>query len=394
MTRVLLVDDEAFVRQSVVNGIDWAAGGFEIACAGDGEEALELLAGYPADVILTDMKMPRMDGLCLLERLEGQGRMMEIIILSCYNEFDLVRKAMTLGATDYLFKPTMYPRDILASVQKARERLEKRRASVMKPNHLLEVIEGKLLETPEELQWERECDGEMAAGCRLLVVRVEHIKEILVERFGDNAHLMMRRTLDALRRAFGIRRALARGSGEYVLLAADNPASFGQSVRRAEAELDVRLYLGVSCAVGKAAQLRAAYRDAEFQAQHAMLKGEKIMLADAAGRHGDRIAEAVAYMSGHLDDPSLSLQMLAERAGMSKNYFANQFKERMGENFVTFLTRLRVRKAKELYQHTDMKIYEISEAVGYADWHYLYQVYKKHEGHSLSHEKRLLDGRE
>ena len=125
MTRVLLVDDEAFVRSSVAKGIEWAKNGFEIECAGDGERAYELLCAKPVDIKLTDIKMPKMDGLALLEKLEAENRTMEIIILSCYNEFELVRKAMVLGATDYLFKPTMYPKDILASVLKARERLEK-----------------------------------------------------------------------------------------------------------------------------------------------------------------------------------------------------------------------------------------------------------------------------
>ena len=93
-------------------------------------------------------------------------------------------------------------------------------------------------------------------------------------------------------------------------------------------------------------------------------------------------------MSEHLDDPTLSLQMLAERANMSKNYFASLLKEQTGENFVAYLTRLRVHRARELYLNTDLKIYKIAEAVGYSDWHYLYQVYRKYVGHSLSQEKR------
>ena len=57
-------------------------------------------------------------------------------------------------------------------------------------------------------------------------------------------------------------------------------------------------------------------------------------------------------------------------------------------NFIDYVTRLRVEKARSLYMNTDMKIYEIAELVGYSDWHYLYSVYKKQLGHSMSKEKR------
>ena len=97
---------------------------------------------------------------------------------------------------------------------------------------------------------------------------------------------------------------------------------------------------------------------------------------------------ALDYIRDQLGDKDLSLQTVADQVGISRNYFSRIFKEVMGVNFIDYVTRLRVEKARSLYINTDMKIYEIAELVGYSDWHYLYSVYKKQLGHSMSKEKR------
>ena len=386
MTRVLLVDDEAFVRSSVVKGIEWEKNGFEIECAGDGEQAYALLCEHPVDIMLTDIKMPRMDGLALLAKLEAENRTLEIIILSCYNEFELVRQAMVLGATDYLFKPTMYPRDILASVLKARERLEKRCAAANATHLLLDALAGKCMESKEELAWQRALNEELARGLLVAVIRFSDGQAELLERYGDNSHLMANRVCAQIREQLKTGRVVARAADEYIALID------GSLSTSALGELSVRLggklHMGVSEDIREYRLLREACKSATLLARQAQLESVAVKYADLSASRHDLLAETVVYMSEHLDDPSLSLQSLAERAGMSKNYFAALLKDRTGENFVAYLTRLRVRRARELYQNTDLKIYEIAQAVGYSDWHYLYQVYRKYEGHSLSQEKR------
>ena len=99
------------------------------------------------------------------------------------------------------------------------------------------------------------------------------------------------------------------------------------------------------------------------------------------------INQSIDYIIQHLDE-DLSLDTVAAHFFLSKYHFSRIFKEVMGVNFIDYVTRLRVEKARSLYMNTDMKIYEIAELVGYSDWHYLYSVYKKQLGHSMSKEKR------
>ncbi|MFR3947749.1 MAG: response regulator [Ruminococcus sp.] len=79
------------------------------------------------DVLMTDIRMPSMTGLELLEKVYQNGWSPAAIVLSSFNEFELVRSAMQLGAEDYLFKPTMMPTDILESVQRVLEKKKKQR---------------------------------------------------------------------------------------------------------------------------------------------------------------------------------------------------------------------------------------------------------------------------
>lgn len=97
---------------------------------------------------------------------------------------------------------------------------------------------------------------------------------------------------------------------------------------------------------------------------------------------------ALNYIQDNLCNRELSLQTVSDYVGLSKNYFSRVFKEETRLNFVDYVTKKKLEKAKKLYTSTDMKIYEISEKLGYSDWHYLYALYKKEYGHSLSKEKR------
>ena len=240
---MLIVDDEAFAREAVIESVDWGQYGLEVRGVSSAAEALAFMCVHEVDILMTDIKMPQKDGLELIEEVHGKGLWPGIIVLSSFNEFDLVRNAMRLGAEDYLFKPSMMPRDILDAVLKVKDKRS--------------------------------------------------------------------------------------GKHEYA------PGRGVQEVQKREMQ------------------------------------------------------KAVEYIGAHLGDKDLSLSMVSDHVGMSKNYFSKIFKESMGENFVNYVTRLRMEYARELYLGSDRKIYEIAEMVGYADWHYLYNLYRKTFGHSLSYEKRM-----
>lgn len=103
---ILLVDDEADVLQAMRRKIDWEAMGFCLAgTAENGQEALEMAEQLHIDVVMTDIKMPYMDGLTLCKKLKENYRNMKVIIYSGFDDFEYAREAVHLEAEEYLLKP-------------------------------------------------------------------------------------------------------------------------------------------------------------------------------------------------------------------------------------------------------------------------------------------------
>lgn len=103
---VLLVDDEEEVYSVIMKKLDWEAMGFRIAgYARNGVEALEMAEEIQPDVVMTDIKMPYMDGLTLSKKLKELYQKIKIIIFSGFDEFEYAKEAIKIEAEEYILKP-------------------------------------------------------------------------------------------------------------------------------------------------------------------------------------------------------------------------------------------------------------------------------------------------
>ncbi|MEB2311760.1 MAG: sigma-54 dependent transcriptional regulator [Sorangiineae bacterium] len=124
MRRVLVVDDEENLR--LVLRTLLRRHGYEVETAASGEEALGLVDSFGPDVVLTDVRMPKMGGLDLLATLKAKGNDATVIVMSAYGNLDLAIEAMTAGAYDYVQKP-FKPEEVVLALRKAEERESLRR---------------------------------------------------------------------------------------------------------------------------------------------------------------------------------------------------------------------------------------------------------------------------
>lgn len=106
MLKVFLVEDEYVVREGIKNNVDWASHGFEFSGeAGDGELAYSMIQKIKPDIVITDIKMPFMDGLTLSRMIKESFPWIEIILLTGYEDFSFAREAIKIGVSRYLSKP-------------------------------------------------------------------------------------------------------------------------------------------------------------------------------------------------------------------------------------------------------------------------------------------------
>ncbi|HEY5585735.1 MAG TPA: helix-turn-helix domain-containing protein [Ruminiclostridium sp.] len=130
MYKVMIAEDEMLVRLGLKNSIHWENFNMEvISDVPDGQIAWEIYKNNKPDMIITDLKMPLMGGMELIEKIRKNDKETVIIILSCLEEFELVRKAMNLGVLDYMPKLTMTEEDTEIILKKAQKELDKLKKS-------------------------------------------------------------------------------------------------------------------------------------------------------------------------------------------------------------------------------------------------------------------------
>ena len=106
MFKILVVDDENLVRKGIVMETDWARlDCMVVAEAANGEEGLEAIHKYRPDLVICDIRMPKMDGIEMVTELRNEGNETYVIFLTAYDDFAYAQNAVKLGASDYLLKP-------------------------------------------------------------------------------------------------------------------------------------------------------------------------------------------------------------------------------------------------------------------------------------------------
>ena len=106
MIRVMVADDESLVRKGIVNGTDWQLIGCEVVAeAANGEEGLQKALELKPDLVVSDIRMPKMDGLEMVRQIMDKLPKTKVIFLTAYGDFSYAQQAIKLGACDYILKP-------------------------------------------------------------------------------------------------------------------------------------------------------------------------------------------------------------------------------------------------------------------------------------------------
>ena len=222
MYKVLIIDDEHLIRDGLMNTIDWKELGFDkVLKAANGFEAKKLIDQFNPHVIITDIKMPGMDGLQVTEYVMSIKPSTKVIILSGYDDFDYAQKAIKYGAFEFILKPSDYlelNKTIKMAVKKLKEE-EKRDQEVLKLKEEFNaridyfrqsflkkmIISPQLSESFQHLQLEESLTlyniPENGHTC-LILAKVDHFDSFSQEKNEEEKQLVLLRMEQMLRDYF------------------------------------------------------------------------------------------------------------------------------------------------------------------------------------------------
>ena len=180
MKTILIVDDEPRTRRGIQKTLDaWSAGRHRIESAASGVEALEWLKSNPVHILITDVRMPEVDGLQMLETLSARGRLPVVIVISGYADFEYAKKSLQLGVFEYILKP-LDKSLLIDAVQRALE-LDSGRDRI---DAMEKLIDPKLLEVDRD-----EARYGAAIKDAISYIRAHLHEAISMKQVADSLHL-------------------------------------------------------------------------------------------------------------------------------------------------------------------------------------------------------------
>lgn len=380
---ILVADDESIIRSGIERTIRHHFPEYRVLLAANPEQAARLLRREPVDLVLVDILMPGMTGLELMKISRKRHAHVQWVVISAYSEFAYAQEAVRLGARDYLLKPI--GKDTLIRMigtlgeEIARENERIRESELLKRN--LRLLREAVL-----VRW---ASGLDPGGVDLAAYTRDY------PRF----HLVMVR----LERDADTNTKLEHFIVENVFAELIDTAGRGFV-----ASIDAACLLGLFAPADKdglpwlVEQLRGhlkRYLKTPFQVLHSGLIADpaavpaevRRMRQTAAVREYDHytsggeraIDVALQYIQAHYHT-ELSLEKVASVVYLNPVYFSQLFKQKVGQGFKEYVTRLRMRRAMELLRDSELKIGDIAERVGYPDVRHFSQIFRKRTGSTPS----------
>ncbi|MEC0111314.1 response regulator [Paenibacillus taichungensis] len=338
MLRVLIAENEPWIRAAIVEMVESIGHGIEVVGeATNGLEAWFMIQQLWPTVLITDIMMPEMDGLELIQNIEEEKIPMATIIISGYDNFHYAQKAIRYGVTEYLLKPIQ-----------------------------MELLKSTLLRTMEKLTAISEMNHHL--------IRIQTFFETVNELEPIVGMKKFSELLDAI---FKLKTV---NHGAYL--------SFLRIVQTQLSDL-------WTATTGISRELINDFKSMNDQMirRHLSQMLESWFLQPDLNRkeHRQLVTRACEYIQSHYKD-DISLMEMAAYSAVSVSHFSLLFKQYTGESLVSYINNVRIEKAKKLLLNTNDKVYMIAENTGFSSQPYFIRVFKSLTGMTPSEYRKRMGG--
>lgn len=348
---ILIADDEYTARKMLRIHLEHLKDYTIVGEAANGQKALELFRTLKPDVLITDIQMPIMNGLDLIEAIRKEKEDQVVIILSCYESFLYAQRAIRLGVRDYLIKDMITPEDLEKCLHSATAQLPPVLPGSEEVSSIRGILPDHAAIIEQDLQklsncfFTRDCSG----------------------------------TLQAIQKLY---KAHLTGMTQYCFLQQVNNIVISWILNEC-----VRLDLPTQeILAGSASPLSmlASTPDPANACSLLCRWVENLMERIAQGNtQSERIRSIIAYLNENYHK-DLGLQNIADHFHIHKVYLSRSFKEETGTNLNSYLSYLRIEKAKLLLCMKTYRTNEIAYMVGFNNTQNFYNVFRKLVGCSPS----------
>lgn len=408
MYRALIVDDEQMIREGLKDLVNWVGFGFaEVEMAEDGEAALGSINLDIPDLVVTDILMPKMNGIDLLKNIRNQELDIRVVVLSGYDDFEYVRSMAALGIENYLLKPVNveeFNQTIMNVVRKLEKRTEQQtasqlNASLIRENIINRWIYGSIGEN-ELLDRAKFLDLDLEAGyyrpCILKMFNKDIKKDVPIR---NDIHKACVKILSEVNRCYcslnydgdtiGIFWGQqAKEESENVL------ETLNGCIEEIRQLFQIQQYVLLGEAVQNFWEVADSFHAALKGAAYLTTKAEK-PLTNASGVQDTGSSPFSLRLAQYVHDnyyKDLSLKSLAKHFKGNAAYIGRVFKRDFGETFSDYLKTVQIEKAKELFQKSKLSAKQISVKVGFRSETYFFAVFKKATGMSpMEYKKMIID---
>lgn len=411
MYRLLAVDDEPFITEGLKHIIDWEEYGIELTgTASNGVEALELIKSLGADILITDIKMPKMSGLELIQRVKKIAPNTRFIVLSGYDDFEYLKESIKLGIENYLLKPVNCE-ELEETIINVRNKIEAQAIQKSYSDKDVDIIRNNIL-----YRWATGSINqlELVERAAFLDIPLEASKYVVcilrlfINPPVEQALMQKAQELCSELKSFGQGLGFCTPENNMVFIMGGLEEAFKlaeQYTNNFKEIPDIKYFFTIGSEENDYNFVSRSYFNAmELQRYSLVMPCNSVLeynsfikndhmeetarrLMELSREKGESINPIIKRILDYVKinySKDISLKILANDLNTNANYLGQLFKEETNEHFSDYLNIIRINKAKELLKNTVRSTKDISDAVGYRDVNYFYKTFKKYSGVSPS----------
>jgi YesN/AraC family two-component response regulator len=409
MYKVMLVDDDYPVLEFLSEMINWEDLGLQLQSVhGNGLSALIEAEENMPDILITDIGMPKLNGIELTKKLKVINSSLLIAILSCHNEFHFAQQALKLNVQEYIVKDNMNVEDIVQLLRKFVETLDtetKKKRNQLRLVHTIEQNKGLLLERfihktihhpiHSEETWAEEAHLlglQPNQNNMVILCFIDHYQSVIKSFCSTElVHFLVHNVITELITNEHINAMHGQFYQNESFLFVPLNQEWDKETQKIKIFLQMiqetfQKTFGISLLFEMG---RPATRPNDIKEQMVNL----IDLKDSRNRINNEIASACKYISDNIHR-KINMEEVAQYLHLNSSYFSRLFKKEVGETFVKYVVNMKMNRAKELLDQTNYSILEISELLGYDNQSYFNKTFKGSEGISPNEYRNRLYKRE